>query len=57
MKTLFTLAVEHPVLASFIILLILAWLAPSLLGVVFIRERQVGIIIKSSARVHCRRGD
>src|SRR6266436_3534576 len=46
MKTLFTLAVEHPVLASFIILLILAWLAPSLLGVVFIRERQVGIIIK-----------
>jgi uncharacterized membrane protein YqiK len=46
MKTLFTLAVEHPVLASFIVLLILAWLAPSLLGVVFIRERQVGIIIK-----------
>jgi uncharacterized membrane protein YqiK len=46
MKTLFMLAVEHPVLASFIFLVILAWLAPSLLGVVFIRERQVGIIIK-----------
>jgi uncharacterized membrane protein YqiK len=46
MKTLFTLAVEHPVLASFIILVILVWLAPSLLGVVFIRERQVGIVIK-----------
>jgi uncharacterized membrane protein YqiK len=46
MKTLLTLAIEHPVLATFIILLILAWLAPSLLGVVFIRERQVGIIIK-----------
>jgi uncharacterized membrane protein YqiK len=46
MKTLFTLAVEHPVLASFIFLVILVWLAPSLLGVVFIRERQVGIIIK-----------
>jgi uncharacterized membrane protein YqiK len=46
MKTLFTLAVEHPVLASFIFLAILVWLAPSLLGVVFIRERQVGIIIK-----------
>jgi uncharacterized membrane protein YqiK len=46
MKTLFTLAVEHPVLASFIILLILAWLAPFLTGAVFIRERQVGIIIK-----------
>jgi len=46
MKTLFTLAIEHPVLASFIILLLLAWLAPTLLGVVFIRERQVGIVIK-----------
>ena len=46
MKTLFTLAVEHPMLASFIFLVILVWLAPSLLGVVFIRERQVGIIIK-----------
>jgi len=43
-KPLFYVAVEHPVLTSFIILLILAWLAPSLLGVVFIRERQVGII-------------
>src|SRR5215471_14546075 len=46
MKTLFTLAVEHPWLASFITLLILAWLAPFLTGAVFIRERQVGIIIK-----------
>src|SRR5256714_719745 len=46
MNTLFTLAVEHPVLTSFVILLILASIAPSLLGVVFIRERQVGIVIK-----------
>src|SRR5690349_5116464 len=46
MKTLFTLAIEHWVLTSFICLLILAWLAPSLLGVVFIHERQVGLIIK-----------
>src|SRR5215475_3203782 len=46
MKTLFTLAIEHWVLTGFIFLVILAWLAPSLLGVVFIRERQVGIIIK-----------
>jgi uncharacterized membrane protein YqiK len=46
MKTLFTLAMEHWVLTSFIFLVILVWLAPSLLGVVFIRERQVGIIIK-----------
>jgi uncharacterized membrane protein YqiK len=46
MKTLFTLAVEHPMLATFLIVLVLVWCAPSLLGVVFIRERQVGIIIK-----------
>jgi uncharacterized membrane protein YqiK len=46
MKTLFTLAIEHWVLTGFIFTVILIWLAPSLLGVVFIRERQVGLIIK-----------
>ncbi len=33
-------------LAGFVIALILAWLSPILLGAVFIRERQVGIVVK-----------
>src|SRR5438094_484570 len=46
MRILITLAHEHPVLAAFVICLALAWLSPILLGAVFIRERQVGIVIK-----------
>jgi uncharacterized membrane protein YqiK len=46
MKTLLTLVVEHPVLASFFVVLVLAMFAPTLFGVVFIHERQVGIVIK-----------
>src|SRR5204863_4906560 len=46
MKTLLLFASQHPVLAILIVLLVLAWFAPTLLGAVFIRERQVGIVIK-----------
>ena len=46
MKTLLVLASEHPVIAGVIVIVLLAWLLPILLGVVFIRERQVGIVIK-----------
>jgi uncharacterized membrane protein YqiK len=46
MKTLLMLAWEHPVITGVIISAILAWLLPLLLGVAFIRERQVGIVIK-----------
>jgi uncharacterized membrane protein YqiK len=37
---------EHPLLTGLITLLVLAWLSPFLLGAVFIRERQVGIVVK-----------
>jgi uncharacterized membrane protein YqiK len=46
MKLVFFFAGEHPVLAGFILITILAWLSPILLGAVFIRERQVGIVVK-----------
>jgi uncharacterized membrane protein YqiK len=39
-------ALNHPVIAALVTVLVLAWLAPFLLGTVFIRERQVGIVIK-----------
>ena len=35
-----------PMLTGLFIVLNLAWLLPILLGVVFIRERQVGIVVK-----------
>ena len=46
MRTLLMLVPEHPVLTGFVTLVILAWLSPILLGAVFIRERQVGIVVK-----------
>ena len=46
MKTLFMLASGHPFITGVIVLLVAAWLLPGLLGVVFIRERQVGVVIK-----------
>ncbi len=46
MKTLFVFALNHPVIAFLIVIAVLAWLAPLLSGAVFIRERQVGIVIK-----------
>src|SRR5712692_8756442 len=46
MRVLVSLAYEHPVLAAFVICVVLAWLSPILLGAVFIRERQVGIVVK-----------
>jgi uncharacterized membrane protein YqiK len=46
MNVLFTFLMEHWVLTGFISLLMLAWLAPTLAGTVFIRERQVGIVVK-----------
>jgi uncharacterized membrane protein YqiK len=46
MKTLLMLAREHPVVAVLILVLILAWCLPTLLGAVFIRERQVGVVVK-----------
>jgi uncharacterized membrane protein YqiK len=46
MNMLFALIGEHPVLTVFVIILLLTWLSPTLLGVVFIRERQVGIVVK-----------
>jgi uncharacterized membrane protein YqiK len=46
MKTLFVFVVEHPLMAALIIILVLAWFTPLLTGAVFIRERQVGIVIK-----------
>ena len=46
MKTLFMLALAHPFITVVIVLLVAAWLLPSLLGVVFIRERQVGVVVK-----------
>src|SRR5690349_20896738 len=46
MKTLFLFAGEHPVLLMLIVVIVLAWFAPLLSGAVFIRERQVGVVIK-----------
>jgi uncharacterized membrane protein YqiK len=46
MKTLFIFALEHPLMAALLVILVLAWFAPLLSGAVFIRERQVGIVIK-----------
>src|SRR5882672_5225455 len=46
MKLVFLFAGEHLVLTGFIVIVILAWLSPILLGAVFIRERQVGIVVK-----------
>ncbi len=46
MRTLLMLAQEHPVLTGLATLVALAWLSPLLLGAVFIRERQVGIVVK-----------
>ena len=46
MKTLFVFALNHPVIAFLIVIAVLAWLAPLLSGAVFIRERQVGIVVK-----------
>ncbi len=37
---------EHPVMTGMLILMVLAWLSPALLGMVLIRERQVGIVVK-----------
>ena len=49
MNILFRFLIEHWVLTSLVFLMILVWLALSLLGMVFIRERQVGIIVHRSA--------
>src|SRR3989475_5911931 len=46
MRTFLMLVQEHPVLTGLATLVILAWLSPILLGAVFIRERQVGIVVK-----------
>jgi uncharacterized membrane protein YqiK len=46
MKLLFTLAWQHPVISLLALLVLFALFAPTLLGVVFIRERQVGIVIR-----------
>src|SRR5438270_13812141 len=46
MKTLLLLMSEHPVLASLLIMAVLGWLAPFFWGAVFIRERQVGVVVK-----------
>src|SRR5204862_659171 len=45
-KWLWQIAQEHPVITGLVILAVLAWLSPTLLGAVFIRERQVGIVVK-----------
>ena len=46
MKLVFLFAGEHLVLTGLIVIVILAWLSPILLGAVFIRERQVGVVVK-----------
>jgi uncharacterized membrane protein YqiK len=49
MKLVLTLMAEHPLLSTLIVLFaILCW-SPVLLGAVFIRERQVGVVIKKFA--------
>jgi len=46
MKTLMLIIAEHPVLAGFFTISILALLSPVLTGAVLIRERQVGVVVK-----------
>src|ERR1051325_8225532 len=46
MKTLLIMIYQHQVLTGLVVSLVLAWLSPILLGAVFIRERQVGIVVK-----------
>src|SRR5438552_2959452 len=46
MRTFLMMVQEHPVLTGLVTLVVLAWLSPILLGAVFIRERQVGIVVK-----------
>ena len=46
MKLLIMFAQEHTVLSGLVIIVVLAWLSPILLGAVFIRERQVGVVVK-----------
>ncbi len=46
MKLLLNLASEHPWVTAFVFFLFVMWLSPLLTGLVFIRERQVGIVIK-----------
>ncbi len=46
MKLLIMFAQEHSVLSGLVIIAVLAWLSPILLGAVFIRERQVGVVVK-----------
>src|SRR5438552_6538996 len=49
MRTFLMMVQEHPVLTGLVTLVVLAWLSPILLGAVFIRERQVGIVVKKFA--------
>src|SRR5438552_6408600 len=46
MRTFLMMVQEHPVLTGLVTLVVLAWLSPTLLGAVFIRERQVGVVVK-----------
>ena len=46
MRVLITFVQQYPVVSGLVVALILAWLSPVLLGAVFIRERQVGVIVK-----------
>ena len=46
MKMLLSFVVDHPVFAGLLIALLAVWLFPILSGMVFIRERQVGIVVK-----------
>ena len=46
MNMLFTFAREHWVLTGLVVCVLLVWLAPTLTGMVFIRERQVGVVVK-----------
>jgi uncharacterized membrane protein YqiK len=46
MRTVLSLLSDHLVVVTLVSLVILARLAPSLIGAVFIRERQVGVVIK-----------
>ena len=46
MKMLFALVMEHPWLTGFAVLFVLGLLAPTLMGAVLIRERQVGVVVK-----------
>src|ERR1044072_1266155 len=45
-KTLLIMIYQNQVLTGLVVSLVLAWLSPILLGTVFIRERQVGIVVK-----------